>query len=848
MSSGSRKHSRLFKPRVTGRTGKGATPYKAGNKMDAVHTINSMDTELDVLSQELDQLMTSDSVASGKRQDRNAAIKLSQVAPDPDMSTLSPLHGTPRQFVEEDDKNASEAMNEEERMPDAHADETADEVIFDMHGLTDEDWKKVEEDFLKARPDMPPRTCAETSCAFGYDFWFACSPYPCCWWWSWVLCCPFWPRKYSMIRASVMVLKSFEIPELSKASMTGDHEKVYDLLQRGAEQPNSSEQFRYGFAAIHYAAFYGHESVVEALLAFGCNPDLRSSISNVIYPCGVGNQTALHISAEKGHQGIITKLLKAGCAPDARDSCGRTPLHYAAIFGHEGAVRAMLAGGSTVVRDKFGKTALHYAASCMCGRLRCWSNHSEDMESMGNSVDIIQEHDPNWKYQKHLLSVCTGHCTAQWEERCWKRSGCKISRRGHAGIMKLLLAADAEGSSVCKDSVDQDGCTALHIAVSSGDLSVVRELLLAGCATDIPNKEKLLPLHVGVLYVSLDQYSRLEREPSDWSYDRLEIVDQLARACPDIDARDGNGCTPLMLACGKAEEYYAFQTHHEAYQNRFRLDGEHKDIVWRVLRREDHRTILLKTMFMIDAFERIRGGAIEALKGKGAYTGYTGYGALFSPLHPVLVKKDAETRRSELEKYFGVTSYGGMFRRLDSSRMNWQNLDLVGILLGRSAKPELTDDQNRTCLHIAMNWPPLKTMHQLRISRTCLPGTADDIKNFERDAKNALAVAEKLMAPLTAPGALDARDDNNQTALQLAVHYGLDEIAMKLIQSGAHYQPETLLQAMQEPARRAAELAAANAASARQRELIGIAASRPTYSIERVYNNPVRSVELVRNH
>ncbi|KAH9289209.1 hypothetical protein KI387_033326, partial [Taxus chinensis] len=79
--------------------------------------------------------------------------------------------------------------------------------------------------------------------------------------------------------------------------------------------------------------------------------------------------TDLHWAVRSNDVGMIKKLLAGGNPIQSCDSIGRTPIHWATVLGHEGALKVLLLNTSRQlidVRDKFGRTPLHYA--CAGGR------------------------------------------------------------------------------------------------------------------------------------------------------------------------------------------------------------------------------------------------------------------------------------------------------------------------------------------------------------------------------------------------------------------------------------------------------------------------------------------------
>mmetsp|Transcript_23575 Transcript_23575/g.33752 ORF Transcript_23575/g.33752 Transcript_23575/m.33752 type:complete len:130 (+) Transcript_23575:116-505(+) len=76
-----------------------------------------------------------------------------------------------------------------------------------------------------------------------------------------------------------------------------------------------------------------------------------------------GNEKLLIKASKDGNLKEVQRLLDKRVSPNVVDESGCTPLHLAAIKGHQEAVRQLLAGGAqTEAVDTYGDTPLHVAA------------------------------------------------------------------------------------------------------------------------------------------------------------------------------------------------------------------------------------------------------------------------------------------------------------------------------------------------------------------------------------------------------------------------------------------------------------------------------------------------------
>lgn len=88
-----------------------------------------------------------------------------------------------------------------------------------------------------------------------------------------------------------------------------------------------NNEYKYKFTPLYHACYENRNDVVDVLIEFGVDVNLRNTLST-------SKCTPLHSGCHRGHIDIVQRLLNAGADPNIVDRNKTTPIMYAASQGH----------------------------------------------------------------------------------------------------------------------------------------------------------------------------------------------------------------------------------------------------------------------------------------------------------------------------------------------------------------------------------------------------------------------------------------------------------------------------------------------------------------------------------
>ena len=161
------------------------------------------------------------------------------------------------------------------------------------------------------------------------------------------------PQFYDALRDECVAYPGGDYPLHYATGQGGNLTAVIQLLRLGAPRFNANSKDDFGRAPLHYAAGYGHATIVATLLA--ARADVNAQDNN--------GETPLHNAAWWSHATIVAALLSAGARADVKTYLLRsTPLHHAANADALVVSLLLSAGAEVNAKNLIDNTPLHHAA------------------------------------------------------------------------------------------------------------------------------------------------------------------------------------------------------------------------------------------------------------------------------------------------------------------------------------------------------------------------------------------------------------------------------------------------------------------------------------------------------
>jgi ankyrin repeat protein len=194
-------------------------------------------------------------------------------------------------------------------------------------------------------------------------------------------------------------------------------------------------------------------------------------------------KTPLHWAAIMGHEAMTRALVDGGAYLNAKDMSQATPLHNAAMMGHETVMRALVEGGADMnAKDNSYFTPLHIAA--MMG------HEAVTRTLVEGGADLNAKDEDPRRSAVRIFGWIPLHVAIGW-------TPLHIAAiMGHEAVTRVLVEGGADLN--CKDYLLQR--TPLHIAAMKGHEAVTRALVEGGA--DLNCKDYLLqrtPLHIAAI-------------------------------------------------------------------------------------------------------------------------------------------------------------------------------------------------------------------------------------------------------------------------------------------------------------------------------------------------------------
>ncbi|CAK7327395.1 unnamed protein product [Dovyalis caffra] len=293
----------------------------------------------------------------------------------------------------------------------------------------------------------------------------------------------------------------------------------------------------FGRTLIHHAILCSNARVAEVLLNCGADKDfpVKTTLKNDFHP--------VHLAARLGKPEVLEQLIFASCDLNSRTDSGETALMICARYKQEECLKVLVSAGADLgLVNSTGQSAGSIARSTR------WALGFQQAV-----VDVIQ----------------AGKNAKSSNAAVFSPLMCVVQANAVEALKKLIEQADID-----LDEQDGDGFSAAMTAAGGGYMEAFRVLVYAGANIKLQNKFGDTAISLSELNQHGEAIEKVMIEyalKEGYNYSAgihalhraacrgdIDLICMLTRKGYDVNASDGDGYTPLMLAAreghGKACE------------------------------------------------------------------------------------------------------------------------------------------------------------------------------------------------------------------------------------------------------------------------------------------------------
>ncbi|KAL4573851.1 hypothetical protein LXL04_020671 [Taraxacum kok-saghyz] len=289
----------------------------------------------------------------------------------------------------------------------------------------------------------------------------------------------------------------------------------------------------FGRTIIHHAILCSNLKAIEVLLNGGADPEIPIQTIK-----GTGFRL-IHLAADNGYSAVLHHLVNAGCNIDSRTDTGETAIMICARNKHAECLRVLAGAGADL-------GLVNSANQCV--------------QSIAGSV--------RWTLglrQAILEMVRTGKVPRSTDSLIFSPL-MFVTRVNDIDALKKLV--NQPHGVVDLDEQDENGYSAVMVAVINRHVEAFRVLVSSGANVNLQNKYGETAISLSEASVDCSAFEKVilefqnninpsEKEFSFYTLHRavakgdFDTVKSLTNGENDINAPDGDGYTPLMLAARK---------------------------------------------------------------------------------------------------------------------------------------------------------------------------------------------------------------------------------------------------------------------------------------------------------